>query len=118
MINQSNFHGGLIKLVPDESKPKEFVYVVPGSWLETQRVSKLSADLLLSMACNMNDKQIINVNRLFKEEFISSYKEPLTMAAINGSVQQLSREKLTRKLMNGIYEVSKDIYLHKSAMDA
>ena len=105
-------------MIPNKEKPENFVYVIPGSWMRVQRISNIAQDLLLCMAINMNDKNVVVVTRWFKEEFIKAYPTKINMPSVDAAVGQLSREGLTKKLMNGVYEVSKDIYLHKSAMDA
>ncbi len=115
-ISRSSFSGDPVKLHYDSSNIDNYIYLMPGGWILTKKLGPITDDLFLSMAVNMNDKNVVAVTSYFKKQFSESFEPHIAIGTIDKGLQQLLKAGLIKRLMNGIFEVSKDIYLHKSAI--
>lgn len=109
-ITKNSFVGLPIKLYFNQT---HFAYILPGSWIDIAKLSPISQDLLLTMVANMNDQNIIPIHGYFKQDFAKNYGNGIAISTVDNSLQQLLKANIIIRKMNGIYEVSKEYYLHK-----
>jgi hypothetical protein len=112
-ITRHSFKGMPVRLYFNED---HFAYVVPGSWIEVSALSPITQDLLATLVANMNDQNIIPVHGYFKKEFAKNYGNGIASSTIDNSLQQLLKANIIIRKMNGIYEVSKEFYIHKDSL--
>jgi hypothetical protein len=112
-ISKQNFKGLPVRL---HFSDDHFVYVIPGSWIDTALLSPIAQDLLATIVANMNDQNIIPVHSYFKKQFASNYNKTIATSTIDNSLQQLLKMGIIKRKMNGIYEVSREYYIHKDGL--